>query len=170
MPTRATCPFETGAVCSDRRSRPDARRRRSPRSSRDDLRNQRRQLPPPCRTRAKAQGCRTTAELRDNQRQQRLVAPRQSNPNLALASNNPTKHHPFVAVTNPHLDCRALSSRLSRYRIKKASSCTDENTSNGVTLCPIARRDSVPSRRCPTEKADCLSETVSHSALYRKIA
>src|SRR5712692_1652403 len=71
---------------------------------------------PPCRTRAKAQGCRTTAELRDNQRQQRLVAPRQSNPNLALASNNPTKHHPFVAVTNPHLDCRALSSRLSRYR------------------------------------------------------
>src|SRR5713226_5250259 len=30
MPTRATCPFETGAVCSDRRCQDDYRHARSP--------------------------------------------------------------------------------------------------------------------------------------------
>src|SRR5665213_2511111 len=64
--------------------------------------------------RTKTKRRRTTTKLRDNQGYRRLVAQRQSNSNLVLATDNHTEHHPIVAVTNPHLDCRALSSRSSR--------------------------------------------------------
>ncbi len=55
---------------------------------RDHIRDQRRQLPAPRRTRTQEQGCRTAAKLRDNQGSRSRVAPRQSNPNLALARGN----------------------------------------------------------------------------------
>ena len=97
------------------RSRHDARRRRSPRSPRHDLRDQRRQLSATRRPRAQTKGRRTTAKLRDNQGPGHRVAPRQSNSNLALASDNQTKHHRLVAIIRSHPDRRALSSRLSRY-------------------------------------------------------
>jgi DNA replication protein DnaC len=57
------------------------------------FRNQRRQLPTSCSTRAQAEGCRTTAELRDNQRPRSHVAARQSNRNLALVTDNQTEQH-----------------------------------------------------------------------------
>jgi len=82
------------------RCRHDAGRRRPPRPSRHDLRNQRRQLQATRRPRTKTKRRRTTAKLRDNQGYQRLVAQRQSNSNSGLATDNHTEHHPIVAVTN----------------------------------------------------------------------
>jgi energy-coupling factor transporter ATP-binding protein EcfA2 len=85
-------------------------------SPRNDLRNQRRKLPPPRRTRTQTEGRRTATEARDNQGSRTCVAERQSNPNITLASDNQTEHLSIVAVRDSHPDCRSLSSRLSRYR------------------------------------------------------
>ena len=74
----------------------DPRRRGPPRPPRHDLRNQRQQLPPPCRTRTQTQGCGTASKARDNQGSRPYAAPRQSNANIALASDNQTGHHGFV--------------------------------------------------------------------------
>ena len=56
------------------------------------------------RARTKTEERRAATELRDNQRSRHCVAPRQSTFNLDLASDNQTRHHRSVAVTDSHPD------------------------------------------------------------------
>jgi transposase len=86
------------------RSRYDARRRRPPRSPLHDLRNERRQLPPPGRSGAQTARCRSAAKPSDNQRQRASVAPRQSTSNITLASDNQQEHISNNAVSDSDPD------------------------------------------------------------------
>src|SRR3546814_10516718 len=85
------------------RSRHDARRRRSPRSPRDNLRDECRELPPPLGDPATITRWSAT-NLRDNQVQRGNVAPRQSNLRVALASVNQSRHHLKTATISSHPD------------------------------------------------------------------
>src|SRR5690606_36565908 len=93
------------------RSRHDARRRRPPRAPRHHLRNERRKLSAPRRDRPKAARRRSARKGRDNQKYRR-VAPRQSSPDIGLASDKQTHQNGTVAVRPSHPDRRNFSSSL----------------------------------------------------------
>jgi hypothetical protein len=75
----------------------------------------------------KQKGCRAATEARDNKGSRSIVAPRQSNANITLASGNHTEHDETVAVRDSHPDCRSFSSRLSRNTVRPAGCRTSKD-------------------------------------------
>ena len=105
--TLETTGSKTAASRSARRSGHGTRRRRPPRSPRNGLRDERRELPKAHRRRAKTRA-RSPANARDNHR---LIVSA-ARPRKPLASASRRDDHPSAATKDSHPDCRAARIKI----------------------------------------------------------
>ena len=151
--TRILGSSRSAIVASPRVRRPgnDGRGRRPPGSPCHHLRDERRELPPPCRTRTQARP-RPPASPRDNHGQRLIAAPLHLKPQFRLRDNHAATIMPMPRHRIPILIAAPFPSRSPRY------SPDPKRNQPGDPRCGMHRLSSEtqhPSRRLRLPRASC---------------
>jgi hypothetical protein len=146
--TRILGSSRSAIVASHRVRRPgnDGRGRRPPRSSCHHLRDERRKLPPPRRTRTQARP-RPPADPCDNHGQRLIAALRHPKTSIPLARQSRHDNHANAATPDSYPDCRSFPIQIaalhpgSRHRAPNAddppSNRTNRVTQTARNLAPL---------------------------------